>query len=159
MSLTFGLSSPRDLLEKAKRELSAFKEAIAVQDKGQVADAIFNFACSVYHVKDWLKEFASASYCQQDVEKFVASEMSLSTCRDICNASKHHRISRYSPTTIEVTASGTPAIEILPSGDALPKGETFRIKVGRYDGSRHEFTALANDAIDKWEGIFQKNGL
>jgi hypothetical protein len=61
MSLTFGLKTPHDLLEKARRELVALEGAAMTQDETEITDALYNFAVTTYHVKDWLKRYHSGS--------------------------------------------------------------------------------------------------
>jgi hypothetical protein len=153
MSLTFGLNTPHDLLEKARRELAALEIAAMTQDETEMTDALFNFAVTTYHVKDWLKCHSSDSYGARDVEEYVARSPALSTCRDLCNAGKHFDLT-YEPTTGAVVASANSM-----SADLVPIGSLntpiYRVKVVRNDGSRHEVVAIATQALNDWERFFE----
>jgi hypothetical protein len=157
MSLTIGMSTPRDLLEKAERDLSALEGAAATQDETMIGDALYNFAVTAYHIKDWLKKHRSKSYAARQVEEYVNSSMALSSCRDICNAGKHATITQYAPTTEEVTASLGAVTEIvMPGRLATP---IKRVKIVRKDGSRHEAVELATRAIEDWKRFFDQHGV
>ena len=153
MSLTFGLKTPHDLLEKARRELVALESAAMIQDETEIADALYNFAVTTYHLKDWLKCHSSSSYAPRDVEDYVAHSWALSACRDLCNAGKHFDLT-YQPTTEAVVASTTTMrADLLPEGS--PNTPIYRVKVVRNDGSRHEAVALAAQAVSDWERFFE----
>ena len=156
MSLTFGYSSPRDLLEKARRDLVNLEGAAVTQDTTTIGDALFNFAVTAYHVKDWLKLHAAVTYSPQDVENFVQSSAALSSCRDLCNAGKHAEITRYSPSTADVSASLNSVAAVVPGGLATP---IVRVKIIRNDGTRREAVQLATEAISDWERFFDEHGL
>jgi hypothetical protein len=153
MSLTFGFKTPHDLLEKARRELAALETAAMIQDETEIADALYNFAVTTFHVKDWLKSHRSDSYVARDVEDYVARSPALSTCRDLCNAGKHFDLT-YEPTTEAVVASANS----MPA-DLAPVGSLntpiYRVKVVRNDGSRHEVVAIATQALNDWERFFE----
>ena len=61
MALTFELKSPQDVLAKVRRELAIPEAAAASQDKQRIADALYNFSVTAYHVKDWLREHPGVS--------------------------------------------------------------------------------------------------
>ncbi len=157
MPLTFGLSTPRDLLDKAERDLSELETAAVTQDQTMIADALYNFAVTAYHVKDWLKSTPSSTYSPTDVEDFVRASAALSVCRDLCNAGKHLRL-RYEPTTETVEAS----VNALPAED-VPLGwlntPIYRVKIVHKDGSRHEAVSLALQALADWQRFFQQHNL
>ncbi len=156
MSLTFGYTSPRDLLEKAYRDLNELDVATMSQDVTEIGDALFNFAVAAFHLKDWLKHHATASYTAQEVEDYVQSSVALSACRDICNAGKHAEITRYNPCTKEVSASHNSVASVLPG---QLESTFFRVKIIREDGSRREAVELATEAVADWERFFAKHGL
>jgi hypothetical protein len=152
MSLTFGLKTPRDLLEKAYRELAILEAAALMQDETQLADALFNFAVTTYHVKDWLEHHFSASRSSIDVDAYVARQPALLVCRDLCNAGKHV-VLEYKPVTEAVLAS----TELTPDGVAMegsPGAPNYRVVVARKDGSTLDVVALANQALNDWERFF-----
>jgi len=165
MTLTFGYESPRDLLQKARRDLVDLEYVGFTKDRQQIGDAIHAFATTAYHIKDWLIKHRTSSYQKEDVENHVASSVALSSCRDICNALKHAEITNYEPSTAEVVAS-TSALTILSLGFTDSSSnfqhitrKSFRTKVVRKDDSRIDVVELAKQAIQDWESFFISHGL
>jgi hypothetical protein len=76
--LFFGFTSPRDLLEKARRELERFKAAPS-------SDHAFNFFVTVYHIRDWAKA-QGVPVAQLDADP------DFELCRLACNQGKHFRL-------------------------------------------------------------------
>jgi hypothetical protein len=152
MSLTFGLNTPRDLLEKARREFAILESAAMMQDETQMADALFNFAVTAYHVKDWLEHHLSRSRSSVDVDGYVARHPALLICRDLCNAGKHV-VLEYKSVTEAVLASP----ESTPAGLALDGSRSapiYRVVVVRKDGSTLDAVELATLALNDWERFF-----
>lgn len=164
MTITFELDSPQDLLVKARREKTRLHQAVVAQDRTQIADAIFNFAVTDYHVKDWLKESTSGSYTPDDVETYLHSTRVLRVCREICNASKHQTLKKSAKDTVAVTTSATTVVSIgnLQTGGVSLETEqtpTFRVKVVTPDGSRFEVMDFSAQVITAWEQFFTDHGL
>lgn len=164
MSLSFGMNSPRDLLEKVRRDLVRLETAASAQVEEQISDALFDFAVAVTSLKDWLKKQSSSAFTDQDVENHVRGSVALSSFRDIANAGKHRGITRYSPSISEVSASATAVI--IPSPDPVsgarptaPAKPTFKIKVIRRDGARLEAVQLSKQALADWETFFRTHSL
>jgi hypothetical protein len=164
-TLTFHFSRPRDLLEKLSRDLVRLDSAASTYNKQEIADSLFDFCGTGNAVKDWLKENCSSSFQPDDVENYVRSTPSLSACRDICNASKHFTITRYTPTTGAVYASASAttmtAMQVPAAGLGLESDPTekFRVKVLLKDGTKYEITELARLVLDAWERFFTANGV
>lgn len=161
INLTFQIATPRDALEKARREFGALQAAVADQDKTRIGDCLYNFAVSVYHVKDWVIEQPSSTYSKQDVEALVKATPALLVCRDVCNASKHRNIRNYSPDASSVLTSApgfTLAVTSRGAGSA-PTAPKFRLKIVTKDGRRLEVLALGSGALEAWDGFFQQHRL
>lgn len=165
MVLSYGKSSPHDILAKAERDLDRLVRSEIAQDDSEVSDALFDLAVSVTSLKDWLKEHSGTSFSSSSVENFVLNSTALSSFRDIANQSKHRTIRKYSPVTDDVTTS---AIAITsydityPSEDAphdQPKEPTRRLKIIRADGTRHRAVDLGQEAIREWKVFFQKHDI
>ena len=152
MSLTFGLETPRDLLEKAHRELAVLESAAMMQDETQMADALFNFAVTAYHVKDWLEHHLSRTRSSVDVDAYVARSPALLICRDLCNAGKHV-VLEYKPVTEAVLAStgSTPPGRALDGSRSDP---VYRVVIVHKDGSVLDAVELATQAMNAWERFF-----
>ena len=162
MSLTFRLETPRDALAKAGREFAALQAAVAAQDETRVADCVYNFCVSVYHVKDWLTEGSPPACASSVVEVFIKGTPALLVCRDICNASKHKRIRKYVAVASSVlTSAPTSFFVVTPPAPSLTRitGSPFRVKVKMADGQKYDVLAVGSDALAAWEAFFAKHGL
>jgi hypothetical protein len=157
MTLSYGKSSPEDILAKARRDLARLEAAEAAQEAEGVSDALFDLAVCLTSVKDWLKNHLSLSVPAATVEQYSASSTALSSFRDIANTDKHRLISKYAPTTSDVLTSAP------NSGVAIVYGAStttaWRLKVIRADGSRHRAVNLGRTAIKEWEIFMQQYGV
>jgi hypothetical protein len=164
MSITFALDKPRDMLAKARREQARLSDALRTQDRTSIADALFNFAVTAYHVKDWLKESASAAYSPSQLEAYLQADKCLRLCREICNASKHQRLTAVPKDARDIAFSATGTFTIASTdpndvkleSDASP---TFTVKVVAFDGSRYEASDFASHVIRTWEQFFTQWGI
>jgi len=159
MTLTLAFGSARDVLEKARRDFQRLNAAANRHSEQEVGDALFDFAVTVFHVKDWLKEQTSAPFQQEEVERFIAQSPSLSAFRDLCTASKHKEISRYNPKTAEVLASASAIVDATLGSTSKPLHKAFVTKIVGKDSSRSEALALAATALADWDNFFRKHGL
>ncbi len=160
LSLAYGFRNPHDLLEKAKREQSHLVRALGNQDLREIADTVFNFVITAYHVKDWLKKEGSCSFTAQDVEHYVANEPCLKICRDICNGSKHRILDRGQGSNISKMVDLPLMVdtEAITAASSIPiNAETPHIEL--QDGRNLEILAFVNEVIAAWNTFFQNHGL
>ena len=75
MPLSYGKSSPKDMLAKAQRDLIRLESAEAEQDSDAMSDALFDLAVVLTSLKDWLKKHPSAAFSETTVEQYSASSM------------------------------------------------------------------------------------
>ena len=163
MTLSFGKTSPQDMLEKAERDLARLEASESAQDATAASDAIFDLAVSVTSLKDWLKEHLPAPASKQ-VEPYVAASLPLSSFRDIANGGKHRVIRNYTPRTNEVTASATVVIDSALTAEHFtqrpqPGSQPWRLKIIRADQSRHRAVELGHSAIQEWRTFMSIHGV
>jgi hypothetical protein len=89
LKFNYGYENSSELLNKVERDESQLYDAVVSQCPDRIADSIFNFAITAYHIKDWLKEDGFT-----DVESFINSEPMLRLCADLCNGSKHRILTK-----------------------------------------------------------------
>jgi hypothetical protein len=164
MALTYGKSSPQDVLAKAERDLARLESAELAQDKNSMSDALFDLAVSLTSVKDWLKEHPAASFTSATVETYVANSVALSSFRDIANGEKHRVIRRYTPKTDDVTISVAPAVSIAmiqidANRPPTSRKPLSRLKIIRGDRSRHRATELGHSAIREWRAFMTQHSV
>ena len=142
----FELTTPRDMLEKAKRELIRLEENLHI-------DHVYNFFTTAYHIQDYLKNGNYLS--QSEVDKFF-NDQDLKDCRDICHKGKHLKLERTNaPKTViyDNCLSGN-----TPLGSLRFDGGTEWVMVA-YDGREADINTLARSIISKWEKFFENHNL
>ena len=164
MSITFALDKPRDVLAKTRREQARLCDALQTQDLTSIADSLFNFAVTAYHVKEWLKESASASYSPSQVDAYLQADKCLRLCREISSASKHRKLSAAPSDAKDVTFSATGTFVVASSDPnnvklELAASPSFTVKIIAFDGSRYEANDFAANVIRAWEEFFTQWGI
>jgi hypothetical protein len=87
-------SSPRDLLDKARRDLERLRAAEGNETASR--DAMIDACASVYHIKDWI--VAMHPDRKDDAERYAHESKWILLCRDICTAAKHVGLRLEAPT-------------------------------------------------------------
>jgi hypothetical protein len=137
----FDLQSPRDMLEKARREFSRLQSDLNT-------DNIFNFFVTVHHIKDYAEEYG----IPRDQLPIGGD---FQTCRKLCNLAKHlkdnHKYvdNKFSLESVKLWADGIWA-------DGIWDG-----KQARYDleGQPLNILELAERVINDWEAFLTRQGL
>jgi hypothetical protein len=162
VTLTFQLQTPRDALAKAHREFAALQAAVAAQDLTRIADCLYNFSVSVYHVRDWLIQGSPPACPKSTVDAFVHGTPALMACRDLCNASKHRHITQYVPVASTVLTSAPTSFVLTASPKpTLTRSTTppFRVKVKMVNGQKFDVLTLGADALAAWDGFVKQHGV
>lgn len=96
MSLTFGLSSARDLFAKLQRDADALEEEVT-------SDRFFNFVVTAYSLIDWVfHDPATPAAARPKVDRIqqgldsLCRNKWLKICRDLSNSCKHFKLN-YTP--------------------------------------------------------------
>jgi hypothetical protein len=100
----FGLTSPRDLLDKLMYDYKRLMD-----DKGQQAMlyTAYDFFVTAYSLVDWVKKHKHLTPPQI---KMIYDQMIIKICADIANGSKHFRRDQIPKTTLK-TYSAPPAFQ------------------------------------------------
>jgi hypothetical protein len=144
----FKIATPRDLLEKARRDIEKMKADTST-------DTIFNFFVTTYHVVDYIKALGTIP---QTVIDQLYSDADFRLCQFLCNKGKHIQLRGDEP----FEAKHKPAI---PGGaldsfslgvDQLGDPERFVV----LDGAQEvDVIQLGNKLIKKWEDFFSVHGI
>lgn len=138
------LSTPRDMLEKAKREYGRLKTNFDI-------DNVFNFFVTANHIRDYIEK--NKVVPQAIVETFCADQ-DLKDCRDLCDKAKHLRLTkRVDP----ITHKWSGAIGGAPIG-AVPIGGDGEWELWS-DGRVVNIEGLADRVIAKWDRFFLSHAL
>lgn len=162
MALTYGKSSPKDILAKAERDLGRLAAAEAGEKIEERSDALLDLAVDLTSLKDWLKKHPLAIFTATDVENYWQDSVALSSFRDLANAGKHRVITRYTPTTIDTltSAPSTPLTFVETVAEVVGRRIKYpRVKIRCTDGSRHRAVDLGRTAIDECQEFMTRNSV
>ncbi len=144
----FEITSPRDLLHKAKRDYEKMKADTST-------DTIFNFFVTTYHVVDYVKSLGTVSDSAID-QLYADADFKL--CQFLCNKGKHIKLRSGEP----YEAKHQPGIPGGTLGTFVlgldPLGGPDKFVV--LDGSQEvNVIELGARLIDKWESFFAIHGI
>jgi hypothetical protein len=165
-------SGPADLLDKARRDRDALRDAATSGDETILQDKLFDFSVTAYHIVDWMKSF----HPELEVATYtwLNSEPSLQACRDIANSHKHHALDvahgayRRFPPVVEhldyslgAVASVQMSADVLgaESSEELGGRPQRHLKVQFVSGPRSRVEEIADDAVAAWERFFALHGI
>jgi hypothetical protein len=138
------LHTPRDMLEKAKREHARLRASFEI-------DHVFNFFVTANHVRDYVEKSGAAT--QAEVEVFF-QDRDMKDCRDLCDKAKHLRLTKRAD---PMTHSWSGTIGGAPIG-VLPIGGSGEWELWS-DGRAVALAPLADRVLQKWEKFFEEQGL
>lgn len=140
----FELRTPRDMLEKAKREYTKLQQQWDM-------DNVFNFFVTVWHIRDYIKETKAVEYAV--LEGFLADQ-DFKDCNYLCKKGKHLKLKKttnHMPTIWNGALNGAPLNAIEINGND---------KWVLINGDREvDIRWLAERVLAKWEKFFSTHGL
>ncbi len=141
MTLTFGLNTPRDLLEKLKRDA-------ALLSKEVTSDRFFNFVVTGYSIIDWVKNGDSVPATAKAAVAGMYGEPWIKICGDLANASKHFKLTTRVPLTSKV--------EPIEHGFGLRFGEAFGqaghgMRIELSDETAFSHVTFIENVVNAWE--------
>ncbi len=157
IDLNYGFGNSKNLLEKVKRDQSALYNAVISQDPYCISDAVFNFAVTGYHIKDWLKSEGITG-----VEEYINTNPMLRLCADLCNGSKHKLLS--SPREVADPAKSIND-SVLTSDmttvtcDATMSSNGHTVRIQLTSGREVEILDFAKQVVSNWVSFFNANNI
>jgi hypothetical protein len=180
-NLAFGLATPVELLEKARREVARISSPPFAIRAGHDArydalDAAINAAITLWHVTDWVAvspqpQAAALLHSARKpgdnrgsyavLKEFVISDKDLALCHDLCNGSKHLELDRpvTAPAHIDLFTGNTRELEALVSVRSNSPARWVPKIVTPQDGARQVAADVYKRAIAFWEKLFRAHGL
>jgi hypothetical protein len=152
MTLTFGLSSVRDLFSKLKRDAGALAEEVT-------SDRLFNFVITGYSMIDWVRNDPSvpATAKAAPIVQSLYANKWLKVCGDLATACKHFTLSTRRPETVSADSSRGFGLGRYGKG-AYGTGEES-IEVRLNDGTSYRCADLVQGVVSTWETFFQTQGI
>lgn len=160
--------SPRDLLEKAKRNRDRLAAHISERDIPNTCDALFDFAVTAHAIKDWIVK--SHPTLKADADNYLSNVSELRACQDIANGSKHDALDpdreplKHRPMEVEdlgISAQGSTTVcglDSLISHIEAPEAKDANVKVV-YMFERVRADDFATKVITAWERFFAEKKL
>jgi hypothetical protein len=131
----FEIRTPRDMLNKAKRELARLQSEFNI-------DNVFNFFVTAYHVQDYVRNTAPAL---RDALKRFLDDPDLKACRDLCDKGKHLTLTKRADPDTDMVGSNYSDAAYSELG--YWEDEVWTLV---YDDNAVEVRPLAGRVIDKW---------
>jgi hypothetical protein len=149
MSLTFGLQTPRHLLEKLKRDAALLDEEVT-------SDRFFNFVVTGYSVLDWVKNCIPSLATEADD---MRKNHWVGICGDLANASKHFKLERkqISPASSAVSKPGGWGMGRWGKGGWGIGEEVITITLS--DGTALDGLDLVTNVLAAWDRFFSTHGM
>lgn len=147
MTLTFGLQTPRDLLEKLKRDAVLLDEEVT-------SDRFFNFVVTGYSLIDWVKNYIPSLKKHADA---MRRNHWVGICGDLANAGKHFKLER------PISPASSAESKLGGWGGRWGKGgwgtgeEVITITLS--DGTTLGGLDLVKNVLAAWDGFFSTHGM
>jgi|YelNatPaOPRAMG01_1025707.scaffolds.fasta_scaffold48839_2 hypothetical protein len=86
-------------LERTRRYLQRIRNIYAgvpyiSETREYHTDDVFSFFVHCHHIKDWVVSIRRFRATSKEVDKFINSHQELRICADLCNGTKHCRLTR-----------------------------------------------------------------
>jgi hypothetical protein len=117
----------------------------------QARDALVHFFQDAYHLKDWIKNDPQVT--TRDPEHLVDTSEPLRLCADLCNGTKHFRLTKKARTGDRTTAFTSQSVAVRPAaaGSGLPPDPARHCWVVSSCGLQYDAVALADDVVNDWD--------
>jgi hypothetical protein len=150
MSLTYGLRSARDLLEKLKRDLALLDEEVT-------SDRFFNFVLTGYSLIDWVNHDPAANPAARAAATAMHQDKWIKVCGDLANSSKHVILTRRNPITADAASrqGGFGQGRFGKGGWGVGEEE---IVIELKDKTSINCLAFAAQVVQIWEAFFKSHG-
>jgi hypothetical protein len=154
MTLTYGLSSVRDLFAKLQRDAALLDEEVT-------SDRFFNFVVTGYSMIDWVQNDPSLPPAANTaaVVQELRHDQWLKVCGDLANASKHFTLDIRKRKPVTASADSTRGYGVARYGKgAYGVGEEC-IEIQLNDGTSFHCLNFVTGVISTWEIFFATQGI
>jgi len=152
MTLTFGLSSTRDLFAKLQRDAAALDEEVT-------SNRLFNFVVTGYSMIDWVRNDPAvpASAKTANAIQGLYNNKWLKVCGDLATASKHFKLTRRMPVTSSAITSQGFGVGRYGKGGYGIGEESIEVQLN--DGTTIHCLDLDQGVVDFWQSFFSAHGI
>ena len=152
MTLTYGLSSVRDLFAKLQRDAAALDEEVT-------SDRMFNFVVTGYSMIDWVKNDSSVPATAKTASaiKGLYNDKWLKVCGDLATASKHFTLTSRVPITASATTAQGFGVGRFGKGGFGVGEESIEVHLN--DSTTFHCLDLVNGVVGAWQAFFSAHGI
>ena len=153
------MNSSRKYLEQFNRVKRWYQE-FALTDQGRLhdrpsdfyQDQVYAFFQNCYHLKDWMKNDESVGVVADKIEEFISNNEELRLCADICNGTKHLRLT--SPRSGQDPRFGQRKFKVKVGSP--PTTISVKYSIDTSGGPLDAFE-LATKCLQAWETFIRSN--
>jgi hypothetical protein len=145
-------------LDRATRYLERMREIYAGtfsthHDKDRYEDDVVSFFVHCHHVGDWFTQLNKVGMTQAQVNAFINRHEALRVCADLCNGSKHYKLTR----TLRTGRQPHIALKQYKASTWLTNGGGGEVLEGRYSiltaSGTIDALALAEQCLKLWTDL------
>lgn len=150
MSLTYGLNTAKELLEKLQRDAALLNEEVT-------SDLFFNFVVTGYSLVDWIKNDPAVPTNAKAMLPSLRSDRWLTICGDLATASKHFILTRRVPVAADARSEcGWGAGRFGKGGWGVGE-ETIGVTLT--DGTTYSGLDFVKGVLQTWDRFFVAHGI
>jgi len=152
MTLTFGLTSIRDLQSKLQRDAAALEDEVT-------SDSFFNFVITGYSMIDWVKNDPSVPSTAKvpAIVQTLYNDPWLKVCGDIATASKHFTLTQRTPITSSASSSSGFGVGHFGKGGYGVGEESIDVCLN--SGTSFHCLDLVQGVLSSWQTFFSAHGI
>ncbi|MFN0071071.1 MAG: hypothetical protein ACKVVP_06225 [Chloroflexota bacterium] len=146
--LPWSLHSSRGWRAQFERANRWYDRLIRTTNPQDAEDYLYAFFQAYYHLREWL---LVSGYDRSAIERLFAERVELRLCQDLCNLTKHFRLTR------------TPAMEIQPvivreyvgPGRGWCEDDSVLVVLSR--GAKYDARQLASSCLGLWMTLLESD--
>jgi hypothetical protein len=152
MSLTFDLSSVRDLFAKLQRDAAALEEEVT-------SDRLFNFVVTGYSLINWVEHDPTVPPAAKadPVVRALHDDQWLKVCGDLATACKHFKVDRRRLVTASTKSARGWGMGRFGKGGWGMGEESIEVLLN--DGTSFKCLDLVKNVLTTWQTFFKYHGL
>lgn len=152
MTLTFGLTSIRDLQAKLLRDAAALDHEVT-------SESFFNFVVTGYSMIDWVKNDPSVPSTAKvpAIVQSLYNDHWLKICGDLATASKHFTLTKRTPITSSASSVSGFGVGRFGKGGYGVGEESIEVCLN--DGTRFHCLDMVQSVLSSWQTFFSAHGI
>jgi hypothetical protein len=158
MTILVGWQEQYGRMMRSHERLSDFAEGRVSASSDDARDALFHFFQDAYHLRDWIKN--DPTVIKSDVEKWIDNTDSLRLCADLCNGTKHLRLTSAKTKDLS-TSFESQSVTVRPSpvGSGRPGDASLHGWTVVSGGQSHDAVELSGRVVSAWRTWLRGEGL